>query len=403
MTLLRNQVLAGGRPALPLSLAALAGKRVAVLGPNANASYILLGSYSDPGCCTRGGIPTFLDEFTARATAAGVAGVDYAGGCADANCESTAGFAGAAALAAAADAVVVVLGMGTAQVNCGGAQDRSACESEAYDRRTCALPGQQPALVAAVRAATRAGVPLVAMFVHGSTFCLTPDFVANTDAILDAFYPGMRGGAAMADAVVGAFSPSGRTPVTWYASDAALPANRGEMDAYPSDSSPGLTYRYYNASHANGAPVVFSFGEGYSYSTFSASQPRFPASVSPCAPLPLSVLVTNTGAVDSDVVVAVFLSQQASVPSPAARLVTFARVFVAAGDSTLVTLPDVAPSARAVVHDDGTGDIFALPGKRWNEAGALQLRVSLGAHNGHAEGGLAFTVQQTATQDLSTC
>ena len=115
------------------------------------------------------------------------------------------------------------------------------------------------------------------------------------------------------------------------------------------------------------------------------------------------MLVSNTGAADSDVVVAVYLSQQASVPSPAARLVTFARVFVAAGDSTLVTLPDVAPSARAVVHDDGTGDIFALPGKRWNEAGALQLRVSLGAHNGHAEGGLAFTVQQTATQDLSTC
>jgi ABC-type sugar transport system substrate-binding protein len=55
----------------------------------------------------------------------------------------------------------------------------------------------------------RAGVPLVVLFVHGSSFCLDPGFVANADAILDAWYPGMRGGAAMADAVVGAFSPAG--------------------------------------------------------------------------------------------------------------------------------------------------------------------------------------------------
>ena len=381
MTLLRNGVPAGASaPALPLSLAALKGKRVAVLGPNANASYILLGSYSDPGCCTTGGIPTFLAEFSARAAAAGVAAVDYASGCGDANCDAGNDFAGAAALAATADAVVVVLGMQTAQYDCGGASDRGGCESEAYDRRTCALPGQQPALVAAVRAATRAGVPLVVLFVHGSTFCLDPSFVSATDAILDAWYPGMRGAAAMADAVVGAFSPSGRTPVTWYASDSALP------------------------SVISAAPPVFSFGEGYSYTTFAASQPQFPATVAACAPLPLAVLVTNTGSVDSDVVVAAFLAQaNLTVPAPAQRLVAFARQFIPAGQSALVTLPDVAPAARAVVHDDGSGDIFSLPGKRWNEAGTLALRISLGEHNGHAEGGLTFSVAQANTQDLSTC
>jgi hypothetical protein len=49
----------------------------------------------------------------------------------------------------------------------------------------------------------------------------------------------MRGAAAIADAVVGVYSPAGRSPVTWYASDAALPADRGEMSPYPSDTSPG--------------------------------------------------------------------------------------------------------------------------------------------------------------------
>ena len=253
-----------------------------------------------------------------------------------------------------------------------------------------------------MRAATRAGVPLIVMFVHGSTFCLDPAFVAATDAILDAWYPGMRGGAAMADAVIGTFSPSGRTPVSWYASDASLPVNRGEMSPYATASSPGLTYRFYNESL--GAPPVFTFGEGYSYSTFTASNQQAPATVEACAPLSLAVLVTNTGAVDSDVVVAAFLSQaNVTVPAPTQRLVAFARQFIPAGQSALVSLPDVAPAARSVVHDDGYGDIFALPGKRWNEAGTLALRISLGAHNGHAEGGLTFTVQQTDTRDLSTC
>ena len=404
MTLLKNSAPAGSTvPALPFNLAKLSGKRVAVLGPNANASYILLGSYSDPGCCTQGGIPTFLAEFSKRATAANVA-IDYASGCTDTNCENGNGFASAAALAAAADAVVLVLGMGNAQYNCGGARNTADCESEAHDRTTCVLPGQQPQLLAAIRAAKRSGVALAVLFVHGSTFCLTPDFVSGADAILDAFYPGMRGGAAMADAVIGAFSPSGRTPVTWYASDAALPANRGQMSPYSTATSPGLTYRFYKETVANGAPVVFSFGEGLSYSTFAASQPAFPATVTPCSHLTGSVVVKNTGAVDSDVVVAIFLSQAGvSVPSPMTRLVSFRRIFIAAGARLTVDMPPIGPTSRAVVHNDDAPDIFAYAGKRFNEAGTLNFRVSLGAHNGHAEGGLVFSVTQTATQDLNTC
>jgi hypothetical protein len=59
-----------------------------------------------------------------------------------------------------------------------------------YDRLTCALPGQQPGLVAAVSQAAPAGVPVVAVFVHGGAFCLDNDTLSNLDAILDAWYPG---------------------------------------------------------------------------------------------------------------------------------------------------------------------------------------------------------------------
>jgi beta-glucosidase len=115
----------------------------------------------------------------------------------------------------------------------------------------------------------------------------------------------MRGAAAIADALIGAYSPAGRSPVTWYASDAALPADRGEMSPYPSASSPGITYRFYNPQALGLPPPVFSFGEGYSYTTFSAGSVAAPASVGPCDPIPVSVNISNTGAMDSDVVVQV--------------------------------------------------------------------------------------------------
>ncbi len=123
----------------------------------------------------------------------------------------------------------------------------------------------------------------------------------------------------------------------------------------------------------------------------------------PCDSIPVSVVVTNTGDVASAVVVTLFLSQPGtSVPSPATRLVSFARAFLQPRESATVTLPPVAPEIRAVVREDG-GDLYSYAGKRFGEAGALRFRVTLGEHGGDRAGGLAFSVAQTATQDLSTC
>jgi beta-glucosidase-like glycosyl hydrolase len=402
MTLLKNSVPAGATlPALPLNLGTI--KRLALIGPNANASYIMLGSYSDSGCCTTGGIPTVYEELQKRLIPNGIS-VSYVPGCVNASCLTTDGFAPAAAVAKNSDAVVVVLGMGTAQFDCGVA-DKTACEAEGYDRPTCALPGGQPDLMNAIRAAVNPGTPVIAVFIHGSTFCLTQQFLANSDAILDAWYPGMRGGAAISDALIGVFSPSGRTAVTWYASDEALPADRGNMNMYPSASSPGITYRFYNPSSMSLPEPIFTFGEGYSYTTFNLSTPAggFPTQVGPCADMPVSVDVTNSGNYDSDVVVNVFMSQAgASVPSPTTRLVSFTRVFIPAGSTKTVQLPPVTAVRRSVVHDDG-GDMFDVTGKRWNEAGTLNFHFSTGAHNSHLNGDLSFAVKQTGTQDISTC
>jgi hypothetical protein len=64
--------------------------------------------------------------------------------------------------------------------------------------------------------------------------------------------------------------------------------------------------------------------------------------------------------------------------------------------------PSSLPS-RSVIHDTGS-DVYSLTGKRWNEAGTLSLRVSLGGHGEAVAGGVAaFTVVQTGSQDLLTC
>jgi beta-glucosidase-like glycosyl hydrolase len=107
VTLLRNEVVKAG-PALPLSLSTLAGKSVALIGPNANSSYILLGSKSDPSCCTAG-IPTIYDELSSRLSSAGV-GLVMSAGCVNASCLTQDDFPAAVSVAAKADVVVLALG-----------------------------------------------------------------------------------------------------------------------------------------------------------------------------------------------------------------------------------------------------------------------------------------------------
>jgi hypothetical protein len=111
-------------------------------------------------------------------------------------------------------------------------------EGEGRDRATIELNAGQAELVAALRAAVGPGVPLVGVLVHGGAVALGEATRGSLDALLDAWQPGMGGGAAIADALLGAYNPGGRSPVTWYKSTADLP-RMGEMDLYAGD---GLTY-----------------------------------------------------------------------------------------------------------------------------------------------------------------
>ena len=194
-----------------------------------------------------------------------------------------------------------------------------------------------------------------------SAIAFSPEVLSALDAIVDAWQPGIGGSAAIASAIFGDFSPAGRTPVTWYKATDQLPPMT-DMSFYPAppsavlpQGSNGLTYRHFNNNTPAG--VHYPFGYGLSYTTFTYGALAVNGSVfGPCDSVGLAVAVTNAGAMDSDEVVQVYVSQpDASVPAPRIRLAAFARVHIRAGQTVTVPLA-IQPDSHTVILD---GDVAA--------------------------------------------
>src|SRR5204863_9596394 len=113
----------------------------------------------------------------------------------------------------------------------------------------------------------------------------------NAAAIVDAWYPGEEGGAALADVLFGDYNPAGRLPVTFYKSVDQLPP-------FTDYSMQGRTYRYFK-----GEPL-YPFGFGLSYTKFKYAKPQLNgASIKAGTELRISTEVQNTGALAGDEVV----------------------------------------------------------------------------------------------------
>ena len=127
------------------------------------------------------------------------------------------------------------------------------------DRTSIDLPEPEEALVKAVAAT---GKPLVVVLMNGSA--LAVNWInQHANAVLEAWYPGEEGGAAIADTLSGKNNPAGRLPVTFYKDVNQLPI-------FEDYSMKGRTYRYFT-----GKPL-YPFGYGLSYTTFSYSNLTLP-------------------------------------------------------------------------------------------------------------------------------
>jgi beta-glucosidase len=316
MVLLKNE---GGL--LPLD----PSKKTAVIGPLAKNAHDMLGPWwgrgvdedavtvfdgvnaQSPGATTAPGC-TIEDKEPPANTPAG-------------ECGSDAGFAEAVAAANGADQVILALGESRGQ------------SGEAAARSEIDLPGVQEDLVKAIKAT---GKPFAVVLFNGRPLTLG-SVVEDAPAIVEAWFPGVEAGNAVADVVFGKVNPGGKLPVSF-------PRRVGQVPIYynheptgrPCDVGSKYNSRYRDLDSC--APQ-FEFGYGLSYTTFDVSNLRLSrGSVSRRGSLQASVDVTNTGSREGDDVVQLYLHDPvASLSQPVRRLRGFERVTLKPGEKRTVT------------------------------------------------------------------
>jgi beta-glucosidase len=237
------------------------------------------------------------------------------------------------------------------------------------DRTSIDLPAPQQKLLEAVAAT---GKPLIVVLQSGSAINLK---WANEHAaaILQAWYPGVAGGVAIAHTLSGLNNPSGRLPITFYASLDNIPP-------FPDYSMKGRTYRYFT-----GKPL-WGFGYGLSYTTFKYGPVRLSAdTVKAGDPITATVTVTNTGTVTGDEVVEAYLKTP-QPDGPIHSLVGFQRVNLAEGQSRDIAIT-IDPRSLSSVDNNGNRSI--LEGKYELTLGGAQPQDT------DAKSEAAFTVTGT--------
>jgi beta-glucosidase len=213
------------------------------------------------------------------------------------------------------------------------------------DRTDLRLPGSQRKLLEAVHAT---GKPVVLVLTTGSA--LAVDWAqAKLPAILVSWYPGQRGGNAVADVLFGDANPSGRLPVTFYKESERLPP----FDEY---DMKGRTYRYFE-----GEPL-YPFGHGLSYTRFEYSDLKVEAGET----VQVAVTIKNTGSRAGDELVQLYVRQlDPKQPRALQDLRGVARVSLKPGESRRVPLTIVPrndlrryePAAKAYVVDPGRYEV----------------------------------------------
>jgi beta-glucosidase len=264
-------------------------------------------------------------------------------------------------LARASDAVVFVGGL-TGDVE--GEEMRVDYPGFAGgDRTDLRLPSSQRKLLEALHAT---GKPIVLVLTTGSA--LAVDWAQESlPAILVAWYPGQRGGSAVADALFGVTNPAGRLPVTFYKASETLPP-------FEDYSMKGRTYRYFE-----GTPL-YPFGHGLSYTRFEYADLRLDATrVSASGRVTATATVRNAGTQAGDEVVQLYLQPLAPQrPRALKELRGIERIMLKPGESRQVTFV-IHPGRDLTVYDEATRTYVVDPGRFELQLGASSADIRVRA------------------------
>ncbi len=247
------------------------------------------------------------------------------------------GFKAAVAAAEKSDVVVAVLGEGWYM------------SGEASSRSELGLPGVQLELLTKLR---QTGKPIILVLFAGRPLVLAP-VLEQADAILLAWYPGTMGGPAITDLLSGAFSPSGKLPVTF-------PRNVGQIPIFYNAKNTGRPLDPLNPHDKYKSQYLdisntpqFPFGFGLSYTSFVYSRPQIATpTLSPDGQLRINVTLTDSGSRDGTEVAQLYVRDVAgSVTRPVLELKGFQRVALKAGESRELVFV-LKPADLAFTHAD---------------------------------------------------
>lgn len=311
ITLLKNE-----HSLLPLDRS----MKVALIGPNADNRYNMLGDYTAPQ--EEENVKTVLDGIRAKLSSSQV---EYVKGCSIRD-TVTSDIEQAVAAAQRSEVVIAVVGGSSArdfktsykETGAAIADEKTISDmecGEGFDRATLSLLGKQQELFKALKAT---GKPLILVYIEGRP--LDKNWASeNADALLTAYYPGQEGGNAIADVLFGEFNPAGRLPFS-------VPRSVGQVPVYYNKKAP-QSHDYVEMP----ASPLYSFGYGLSYTTFEYSDLHLSA-LTPHS-FEVSCKIRNTGKYDGEEVVQLYLRDEyASVVQPLKQLKHFARLFLKCGE-----------------------------------------------------------------------
>ena len=271
-----------------------------------------------------------------------------------------------AAIAVAKDADVVIAAVGITSRLEGEEMPVDQPGFLGGDRTSLDMPKPEEDLVQAVAATHK---PLIVVLMNGSALG-THWEKAHASAIVESWYAGEEGGAAIAQTLSGKINPAGRLPVTFYQDVHQLP----NFEEY---SMKGRTYRYFT-----GEPL-WPFGYGLSYTTFKYTGLSLPkAPIAAGDPLEVAVTVTNSGKVAGDEVVQLYLKFPEVAGAPLRALRGFQRIRLAAGASQKVEF-HLQRRDMSMVTD--VGDIIVAQGKYTLSVGGGQPGTDAPSVSGNFE------------------
>ena len=195
-------------------------------------------------------------------------------------------------------------------------------EGEGGDKQDINLPTVQQRLLKALRAT---GKPVVFISCSGSALAFG-DLEDQYDGLIQAWYPGQGGSVALAEVIFGDYNPSGKLPVTFYASNDQLPD-------FLDYSMENRTYRYFT-----GKPL-YQFGYGLSYTTFAYGNAKASAKkMKKDGKVTLTIPVTNTGKVAGEEIVQVYIRSLDNNDAPLKELKGFDRIKLQPGQTGKVAI-----------------------------------------------------------------